>query len=221
MPTLRSVHATVSRWLRRGNVFDIDVPDAVRMAARSIERNYTLKYMETYVTFTIPAVAIEPRAINFPDTKVKKIQFLKIRGADGEFRDLTAMDPRDLKVVETGEPRRYWLDGNDYIWFDSTPDKDYQAEMFYDRYTTWPTSADSTVDPPFDWLDSKNWLIENADDCLAGHALSHMKILARLPMDMRQSIDELVSRSMGELLRADQELRTENTSYAMNYGRVY
>ncbi len=221
MPTLRTVHATVSRWLRRGNVFDVDVPDVVRMAARSIERNYTLKYMETYVTFTIPYVAIEPRAINFPDTKVKRIQSIKILGADGGLSDLKAMDAKDLKLIETGQPMRYWLDGMDYIWFDRTPDVDYQAEMVYDRYTTWPTSADSTVDPPFDWLDSKNWLIENADDCLVGHSLSHMKILARLPMDMRQSIDDLVSRSMGELLRADQELRQENTSEVMNYGRIY
>ena len=221
MPTLGTVHATVSRWLRRGNVFDADVPNAVRMAARSIERNYTFKYMETYVTFTIPAVAIEPRAINFPDTKVKKIQFLKVRGADGSFTDMMKMDPRDLKIVATGQPLRYWLDGNDYIWFDKTPDVDYSAEMFYDRYTTWPTSADSTTDPPFDWLDSTNWLIENGDDCLAGHALSHMKILARLPMDARQEIDELVTRSMGELLRADQELRQENTSEVMGYGKVY
>ena len=46
--------------------------------------------------------------------------------------------------------------------------------MFYDRYTTWPTALDQT-----------NWLIDNADDALVGHALSRFKFLARLPPDMR------------------------------------
>ena len=210
MPTLGSVHATVSRWLRRGNVFDVDIPDAVRMAARSLERNYTFKYMEQYVTFTIVAAATEPRAVNLPDTKVKKIQWIRVTQDNGEFAELTSVDPKDVKRIDNGQPERYWLDGMEYIWFDRTPDKDYPCEMFYDRYTTWPTALDQT-----------NWLIDNADDALVGHALSHFKILARLPPDMRTEIDSLVVRAMNELLRADQEFRDANTSLVMSYGKIY
>lgn len=213
MPTLGEVHDTVSRWLRRGNVFDVDVPGAVRMAARSIERNYTLKYMEQYVSFVIPSVAIEPRAINFPDTKVKRIRSIKIIGADGEARDLTSMDPLDFKFAPLGEPRRYWLDGMDYIWFDHVPDVDYPAEMVYDRYTTWPVGANIE--------DVVNWLTENADDMLVAHALNHLKIVARLPPDIREEITSFILRAEGELIRADEELRFANTSEVMAYGRVY
>ena len=217
MPTLGNVHSTVSRWLRRGNVFDVDVPDMVRLAARSVERNYTLKYMERYVTLTLSATSTEPRAISMP-LRVKKIHFIKILGEEGKFHDLFQIDPREFGAVGIGQPKRYWLDGVDYIWFDKTPDKDYPAEMMYSRYTDWPTSALDT--DTFSYLDSTNWLTENADDILVGHALTHAKILARLPADIRQEIDALVVRAANELVRADEELRNANSSLVMNYGVV-
>lgn len=210
MPTLGDIHGTVSRWLRRGDVFNVDIPGAVRMAARSIERNYTLKYMEAYVTFTIPIISTEPRAINLPDTKVKKIQFIKIIQDDGGFYDLTQMDPKDLKKIETGQPLRYWLDGMEFIWFDRTPNKDYNAEMLYDKYTNWPTDLTKTT-----------WLTDNAEEMLVGHALSHLKIIARLPPDIRTEIDNLVARGMAEMIAADEEFRNANSSLVMAYGRVY
>lgn len=209
MPTLGSVHASVSRWLRRGNVFDADIPDLVRMAARSIERNYTLKYMERYVSFVISSLGTEPRAINLPSKRIKKIQSIRLPLENGKFFSLRLIDPRELHSNRTGMPEGYWLDGMDYIWFDNLPDKDYPAEMVYDEYTAWPTALDAT-----------NWLIENADDLLVAHTLTHFKVLARLPPDARQEINEMVVRAMNELVRADEELRGANLSVVMNYGVV-
>jgi hypothetical protein len=191
------------------------------MAARSIERNYTLKYMERYFTFQILTTVAEPRVINFRDTKVKKIHWIRIPGADGDVCDLKQVDPKDVRVIGRGQPERYWLDGVDFIWFDKIPDQDYPGEIYYDRYTTWPTPADSTTDPPFRWLDSTNWLTDNADDMFVGHTLRTLRSFARLPPDVRQEIDSMVVRGMKELIGADEELRHANTSWAMQYGKVY
>lgn len=207
--TLGTILDMVSEEINRGSVYDSIIPNYIRHAALWFERNYTMKYMERFVEFTIDPEASNPRALPFPETP-KAIKFFRIPRDDGRYWYLKKIEPVAVPTWDEDEiPHAYWLDGVDYIWLDRVPDQEYSAEMSYDRYTTWPTDTSAT-----------NWLIQYAEDWLVSRTLYLIAGRVRNPQlgDMHKLRSDEALRT---LLLSDEELRYSNQDAQMNFGKVY
>jgi len=202
---LQTFHSEVSKAIARGTAYDARIPAYGRMAARYIERNYTFQYMNVMSTFDIDADAVEPRLITLPQ-RMKKDTLIRIVLSDGSYQALQKIDPQQQHDLITEVPSGYFLSGDDRIWLAQTPQEDYPAEIFYTRFTTWPTAADGT-----------NWLLTNAEDVLIAQTMVYMAPLLRDP-DAATLWGGMLSMCMKSLLDADYELEFSNKPAVMQYG---
>lgn len=207
--TLGTVKDMIRTELNRGTLYDASIEGYLRQAALWFERNYTMKYMERFVEFTIDPESAEPRALPFPETP-KSLKFFRIQRDDGRYWYLKKIEPVAVGNFDiTDIPHAYWLDGVDYIWLDRVPDQEYTAEMSYVRYTTWPTDDAAT-----------NWLLIYGEDWLMSRTIYLMGGRIRNPAlaDIhKQRSDE----ALRTLILSDEELRHENEDRQMDYGRIY
>lgn len=207
---LSEFHTEVRRVARRGNALDDEIPGAVRRAARWIERNYTLKYMERYVEFTVDLGADHPEALEFPygtpihPERVKSFNFFRWR-REHSYLYLTQMDARDWTPKEEGVPTHYWLAGRDTIWLNRIPTEALIGEISFNEFSEWPTSGTAT-----------HWLLGNAEDALLAASM-----LELVPVMRDQRLEQHYAGKLPVLLRAliaaDQDLRQTNRSEQMQY----
>lgn len=202
---LQTFHSEVSRAIARGTAYDGRIPAYARMAARYIERNYTFQYMNVLATFEIDADASEPRLITLPE-KMKKDTLVRLVLEDGCYQNLQKIDPHQQHELLTEVPTGYFLSGDDRIWLAQVPEEDYDAEIFYTRFTTWPTAVDAT-----------NWLLTNAEDVLLAQTMIYMAPLLRDP-DAMKLWGEMLQMSMKSLLDSDFELEFTGKQSVMQYG---
>jgi len=192
--------ANVSLVIRRGTAFDAQILNATRRALRWLERNYNFKHMERYVEFTLNPDAVEPRAIAFPSTGIKRIEFMKAINADGTLDEIMQIDPQDYVAAETGVPTGYWLDGRSFLWFNKTVTESLTCVMTYYRYTEW--SAADNFEP---------WLLQEADDLVLWQTILELSPSLR-DRDMEARALERRNSALKSVLDADEELRSGNTS---------
>lgn len=202
---LSEFHSLVSEAIGRSTAYDSQIPGYTRRAARFLERNYTLQYMNVYSTFELDAEAEEPRLIQLP-AGLKRDRLIRIIAAGGTYNDLRKIDPQDVKVLRTEMPSAYWLSGDDKIWLAQAPDVDYSCEIYWTRYTTWPTAPDGSA-----------WLLENADDVLLAQTMVLMAPHLKDP-DILQLWSGNLSVCIKTLLDADLALEDSNKPAVMNYG---
>lgn len=203
---LSELHTEISRAIARGTAYDGRIPAYARMAARYIERNYTFQYMNILATFEIDKDAVEPRLITLP-TRMKKDTLVRLVLDDGSYQNLQKIDPQQQHLLETVDPPTgYFLSGDDRIWLAQIPQEDYDAEIFYTRYTTWPTALDGT-----------NWLLTNAEDVLIAQSMVFLAPLLRDP-DALGLWKGMLDMAMKSLLDADLELEFSNKPAVMQYG---
>lgn len=204
---LGTFHTEVSNEVNRGTSYDSFIPLRAETAARRIERNYTLKHMERFVTFTQAATLECPRAIPFPNTRIKSIKFLRYLNGDSEFQHLKQVDPAQILSHAEGEPTAFWLDGKDYIWLDCDFDEDIDFEFSFIEYSAWDRTNDNY----------ENWLIDHAFDLLLAQTMMLMAPICREDAwlgtygDMKREAERT-------LFIADQELRESVTDDSMIYG---
>lgn len=131
MTTLAEFYTKVSAELRRGTSFDSVIPMKVAQAVRWMEMQHTFLHMEKFGTVSIPAGV---RNIGLP-AGFKSMFFWRLIRADGGFRYLPKVSPKDLDSVETAMPKAYWQNAKFETWLDSTPDITYSSERSYVGYS--------------------------------------------------------------------------------------
>jgi hypothetical protein len=200
---LGDFHTLVVDEMNKGSVHTSRVPQRTLMAAQVIERNRTFKHMERFVEFTQPAAQ---RAFPFPSTRVKKFEFLRFAGTDGDFNYLVHVDPSQIENNLTGSPVGFWMDGKDYIWFDVEPDEAIDFEMSFVEYSNWLLSDNNYT----------NWLLDNGTDLLLAQTMIYMAPIAREPgwIELYKDMRERGERT---LYLADEELRQSMRDEIMIY----
>lgn len=199
--------------LNKGASFSSLIAGHARRAHRWMERNYSYKYMERFVTFDFDPDSDYPRVINLPGsgnviTSVmgfKSFNFIRIVNDDGSFSYLEYVEPTDIQSVGTGKPDAFWLDGVEYIYFNQTPDEAYSAEMSYHQYTDFPTDVDSTT-----------WLLNNAEWAMICQAMVTLAGTFREP-DVMASYKAMRDEELRTLTIADDELRDGTKDFTQVY----
>lgn len=188
-----------------------EVKSAILETIHWAEMNYDLKYMERFVSFNLDPTAEEPRAISFPSNP-KKVIFLRqvIIGSDGtrDYRRVPRVDPQDVSGINYGSPNGYWLDGVQFIWFDSIVEEIEDYEMSYYRYSG----------PLLDT--EEHWLFDYCQNfVIAGSIIRLAPFLreAKLAADYKPLFDL----GIDVMLRANDEMAYSDDDNQMNYGTVY
>jgi len=176
-----------------------------------IESNYSLQYMERFVSFSLDPTDDNPRTVALPSNP-KSIQFVRQileSKADGtrRYRHLNLVEPRDVSAVHLGSPKGYWLDGAAYIWFDSVVELHEDYEMSYTRYTG----------PLLD--NSSHWLFDYAPGLIVSLTMQKISAYLREPklMDLYKPDFD---RGIVALLLANDEMEFANADLHMKYGVV-
>lgn len=203
---LGEFHDLIAVEAGKGSTLDTIIPAKVRQAARWLEQNYNLKYMDRYVGFTFDLGVTNPRAIEFPSHRVKRFNFFRIVQDTGEYQYLQPVDPQDVTATEDGEPSGYWLDGRDYLWLDNTPVEALVAELSYIEYTDW----DSLVD------EDEPWLLTHAEQAMIGQTIMLLTPTMRQP-GLFQTYKLMRDEGLKALVDADNELLLGAAGASMNY----
>lgn len=205
--TLAQFHSQISSIINEGTSADAFIPTAVRQAAMFFERNYSFKYMERFVTFTIDSSATNPRYLDFP-LRFKSFGdegFFRILLEDGAYGYLDQISAKQMDSLEEGRPDGFWFDGNQYLVLNKTPTEDYDCEMLYVQFSDWPTDYSQTP-----------WLLEFGEEALLARS---MKMLQPYVNSPKLNIDykEIEEQGLRTMLIADEEWRRSNRSEQMQY----
>lgn len=211
--SLGDFHTMAAEETSQASLVANRVVSATRQAARWIERNAEMQYMRRFVTFTVDASAEYPRTLPLPgkpDTDgdsmgFRSFGFVRFVLSDGSFHYLNYVDPRDVTAVESKRPTGFWMDGVDYLWFDNTPPEDYEGELYYVKYSAWPTDTSST-----------HWLLNNAEDVILGQTLIFLGSYLNEP-EIKAHGMEMRTEGLATLLTADADLRSAHKDYQMVY----
>lgn len=209
---LGAFHTKIRDVIKRGTRVDTQIVDATREAARFIEQNFTLKYMEQYRTFQLDADSGQPRYMPAPNARVKNYDLIRLYVTSiAEWHDLSLRDARSVKTSLTPAlPDLYWLQGKTGIWLNCPPDLDYDGEMVTNEFTLWPT--DETTE--------NIWLIDHAFDVLKAQTLVKLSPELRDPK-LKTEYEEVFKEGIKTLLLSETDLKESNKSETQNYGVDY
>ena len=210
--TLSDVMAHVKLEANKGSSLDAVLPTMVHRAIMEIERNYSLRYMKRYVRFTIFAGSEEPG----PYTQVqncKSVIFVRVRNprttsGGYTYSDLDKVDPQDVYAVTTGPLSGYWLDGNQWMWFDAIPGEDVTAEVYYNMYSG---RMEQTT---------AYWLFDYALDAVIAQSMMQLAPYIR-SQQIGQMYNGMYQQAIRSLLLADEEqdrLDTDLRVGMLSYG---
>lgn len=204
---LATFHSTVSGIINRGTKFDTDIVVQTRNAARWLEQNFSFRYMRKlrFLVFFLGDLEV-----NLP-AEVKSIEFLRIPLAGTTLIDpsqhyLTEGDPEDFLTQATGLPNHYFEQGDedlDKLILDKKPDKDYEAELYANFYTEWPT--DTTKAP---------WLVKNGEVVLQAQTMIFMAPIIR-NLGLIQLYTAQRQENISVILLSEEEREISNSEHAM------
>ena len=202
--------ALVKTTAKRGSTLDSVIPVFIRSSVKWLERNYTLQYMRKYASFTLDPESANPRAISFPNDRVKELDFIRFLGANGSYSYPRKVDPQELSGSISGMPEAYWLDGVDFIWWDNTPVEETEGEIKYTQYTDWAAVGGS--DEP--------WILKHADDLILAQTMLLIAPYIRDPA-LAAQFKPLRDEAIRTLVLADEAFQQGPSRVErMSYGRL-
>lgn len=142
---LGELHSRIARALGKGTSLDSSIPSFVEEGVQWLEANYNFQYMKRWVEWTIDPNVQQPHVISLYQTKIKKIEAVRLVVEDpahldaneARFKDLRRIDPKDRQTRFKGPPSGYWLDGMQSIVLDSIPTEAGIIEGHYIAFTSW------------------------------------------------------------------------------------
>lgn len=189
---LSDIHDAVRAALGKGTSLDTQIVAEVRRAARFIERQRTYQYMRRFGTTSFDMTADFPYIVDTPN-EFKAIKLVRLV-VDGQYYRIPRAPNFAELSFEDGVPTGYELDGTSRLVFNANPEEDWELQIFYDAYTSWPTADSAT-----------NWLIRNGEDALLYQTLRQMSAHLRDPRQVA-SLAALRDEAFRGLLMADEEM---------------
>lgn len=198
--------AQVKDDANKGNSLVGAIPNRVAMAIDWIEKNYSLDYMNRFISGTFLAGSNDPGPYtNFPN--MKSIEFIRLVeygvARSASYSYLTKVDPSDLAEIRISTPSKYWVDAGQWIWLDNIPKQNLPFQARYARYTGRPTTDDTT-----------SWLFDNGYQLILGKTMQLLASYARQPAWFTL-YQPMVDEGLRVLLLADEELKRTNTDLRM------
>ncbi len=127
---LASFNQRVSRAIKRGNVFDKDIPDYAKDAVKTLEDLRSWKHMWTEEQATL-AVAADSRTIE----RLKNCRFIKRINEDGVQVPVKKISPIQIWQQRTNTfPSGFWLSSQTKVQFDSSHSS-LTVELIWGYYT--------------------------------------------------------------------------------------
>lgn len=208
MSALSTFKATIRDIANRGTTLDGYLPTAIKNAGDFLEKNYTFHYMTRFRTFNIDADASNPRFIDLPTTRLKRIDFIRYADDDGLYNIIEKAKPQDFDEIEDGAPTHYWLDGNRSIVLNNTPDEDIDGvEIGFVEFTSWPTNDDA-----------EPWLLANAEPVMIAGTMLELAPYMK-GEDITAQWQPQFDRHNRALLLSMDEMDTTGEAPIMRYGR--
>lgn len=156
---LGEFHTLISAEVKRGNSLDTIIPLRVAMAAKMLERNYSMQYMRTYIEVAVNKEDVNSRVVSLP-TDIKSVGWLRYLDSNNYYQSIKLIDPRDIAQLISGPPSGYSLSGRSSLILDKTPDANYTISGEVKFFTAWPT--DNSAAP---------WLVSQAFDILMAQTM--------------------------------------------------
>jgi hypothetical protein len=137
----------VSRAIKRGNVFDKDIPGYAKDAVRTLEniRDWKHMWVEEEVVLT---AGTSSRTI----ARLKNLRYIKEVMDDGSLRRILKVSSEQVTGVSTdATPSGYWLSAQTVVQFDASPGTDitlkygYYLYSEYDDNLPWLTVEESIL----------------------------------------------------------------------------
>jgi len=185
--TIGNFYQRVSRAIRRGTVFDADIPGYAADAVRELENEHDWKHMRVEMTDNL-VVSTTVNEIRPEITLVKNVRFIKIITAGGDLIPLRKTQMDNVISITNGRPGAYWMKDQNTIGLDAYPNFAYEYGMVYFKYSARPL------------VDALSWLTIAEDVLLARTILKMQPLLKNDKLIQRWGLIE--SRAMPALLEA-------------------
>jgi len=160
--TVGDFYERVSRAIRRGTVYDDDIPGYAADAVRELEDMENWKYMSQEPAAA--ALTIGDNTITL--TRCKSVRWLHIIDTNNEEIPLTKTARDDVQNISSGRPGAFWMINRNQIGLDALPDQAYNYKIGYFQYSAIPL------------VDSLEWLTM-AEDLLIARTIRKMQPLLR------------------------------------------
>ncbi len=134
--SLEKFHMEVSRAIRRGNVYDEDIPGFVQEAVQDLEREHDWKAM-----YKEPVQATLTIGVGTLDLiRMKQLRWIKIISDAGHEFPLRKIQREQVSQRAAGRPGGFWTSVYDptatsTIKFDNIPDKAYKYEHGFFQFS--------------------------------------------------------------------------------------
>jgi hypothetical protein len=146
--SIDSFYQSISRAIRRGKVYDEDIPGYVQETVRQLEDMHNLKHMyqEFYGVVITGAddIRFETGIGSSPSLvgKIKDIRHIALIADNGDEYPLKKTRRENVINRTSGRPGAYWMEedfnGHTRIGLDNTADKGYSYVMVYYEYSIVP-----------------------------------------------------------------------------------
>ena len=215
MTTLAEFHERVSEVINRGDKFDSQIPNFVKLAARRIERRRTFQYMEKFDNSKLDLVedtrsyAISTLTAN----QIKRINFWRIVNTTTGSDDVTFSYIEKVKAADILErpkekPSTFWLDAWDNFILGEIPDKAYDnTEIHWEEFTDWPAK-----------IEQQPWLITNAEDLMMAQTMLLMAPRLRMNEKMVSLWVGLGKDALETIITSEQEANIGAEVQQMAFG---
>lgn len=126
----------VKKAANKGDTLDDYIPDAVFQALRSLEENWSYKWNEKMLRFSIEEESDNPNILELP-SDFKSVVALNISTSDFEncMRNLQEQDPEKFAFSKSQEPYGYWIQNNRWIWLDGMVEGGTTGVLWYNAFT--------------------------------------------------------------------------------------
>lgn len=126
----------VKKSANKGDTLDDYIPEAVFQALRTLEQNWSYKWNEKMLQFTIEETSDNPNILELP-SDFKSVVTLNLSTSDFEncYRTLQAQDPEHFSFSRSSEPYGFWIQNNRWLWLDGMVEGGTSGVLWYNAFT--------------------------------------------------------------------------------------
>lgn len=120
----------------KGDTLDKVIPSKVFQSVRTLEQNWSYKWNEKMLQFTIPSDSETPNILELPPD-FKSLVTLNISSSDFENcqRTLQEQPPEGFSFSKSQEPYGFWIQENKYLWLDGMVEGGTSGILWYNAFT--------------------------------------------------------------------------------------